>query len=232
MIRTFCTLAVTCLILASPFQVIAQGSDGGKKEKDDPADIKTVVKLLEGMKEDIKESFLKVGTDMLKFQTDIDALKLSNKMLRDDYVAARIRADAQAEQIKILRGEIENLKKGNGSSDSLPPPDKILEEIRVKVYQIEQNLSKMQPATTREAKSSPSTGRILLANHYADEMTFFINDKRMVVPAKSTMLIEDVPAGTFAYKVVHAAYGERSSNPAATLVPGQTYTLTVREARQ
>lgn len=143
---------------------------------------------------------------------EIELLKSNNQALREDYAKA-------IKEIDALRGEINSLNKKNAN---------LLEEIRAKLMQIDQLLIKLQPTSTREAKSSPQSGRVLLANHYDDVMTFYINDRTYVVQPKSTTLVEEVPAGTFSYKVMNATHGLRSSDPAAVLAPGKTYTLTVR----
>jgi hypothetical protein len=228
MIRIYQFSVVTLLFLALPSMVLAQGPEG---KKDDPPDIKTIYEILKVMNGDMKESFKKISFDMSNIVADMQSLKTSNNVLREDLAAATKRIDLLERELRFLRADLDSLKKPNGSNGSAA--DKIvLDEIRSKVNQIDQTLARLQTLTSREAKSPPppvQKGRILLANHYFDEMTFHINDKRWVVPAKSTVLIEEMPVGTFSYKVTHAKFGERFSNPAATLNPGQTYTLTVRD---
>jgi hypothetical protein len=143
---------------------------------------------------------------------ELEILKTNNEILRADFARAM-------KEIDSLRNELNNLNKKNSA---------VLEEIRTQMIQIDQSLAKLQPTIKSESKSPPQSGRVLLANHYVSEMTFYINEKPWVVPAKATVLIENVPAGTFSYRVVHATFGQQLSDPAAPLAPGKTFTLTAK----
>ena len=184
-----------------------------------------MLKTLEKIDKDMKDSFADVKKNFWKkYRMIFEKANLFQQMLKRDFVEASKRAELLKTQVEALREELNGLKKGNGRVEPPAPlgsEKAVLDDISTMMNQINEALAKLPASNPRVTKSVPASGTILLANHYGDTMTFQINDKTWVVPAKSTILVGDVPAGTFSYKISHAIYGLQLSDPAAVLAQGR-----------
>ena len=127
------------------------------------------------------------------------------------------------QRVDKLRKDIDNLL---GRDKSMyPPVDKAgFDEILRRLIAIEAALKAGGPSVSY---SKPTIGRIKLSNMYGEEMLFVINGKAYRVAPFTYMMLEDQPAGVFTYEVISGTYGSRAKN-APTLVPGDTYIITVK----
>jgi hypothetical protein len=100
-----------------------------------------------------------------------------------------------------------------------------LKALEDRVEALEKALSK---STTSFYPKPTSVGRIQLANMYPEEMLFMINGKPYRVAPFTTMMLENQPPGSFGYEVISGKYGVVRGLTTPTLLPGETYTITVR----
>lgn len=195
MIRTWKNLAVVAAVVlfTLPSIASAQGSDS-KKEKLPEPDLKTLQLTVE-------KGFKDIGEDMNKLQNNI--------------IAAFVRIEALEKQVKLLQ-----------KPEPIPAPNGLegrIIRIEDTIAKIEQHLAKTQAPNKVTALRPPGAGRMLLDNHYNGDLIIYINEQRREVRAKSSIIIDDVPAGPFTYKIIwnNMIVSEKSGN----LNPGQTFTI-------
>jgi hypothetical protein len=164
--------------------------------------------------EKLKDLEKKLDALAKRFDALIDGLKARDENIADLYSAVNKRIDA-------LRLEIDRLQ---GPRKSMYEGDKTAEEILKSLKNIEAALKAGGPNVSYRP---PLVGRIQLANQYGEEMLFVINGKGFRVAPFTALMLENQPAGVFTYEVISGTYGSRAKN-APTLLPGDTYTITVK----
>jgi hypothetical protein len=70
-------------------------------------------------------------------------------------------------------------------------------------------------------------GRLVLVNHYMEDMLFIINGKPHRIAPGKTVAFEAFPPGAITYEIVSPTWGLRARTT-TTLAPGETITLTAR----
>lgn len=144
--------------------------------------------------------------------------------------------DDQRMLINLLTSRIENLERkmiaavpvGPAVVPMGPAVDKaFMDELRLMLKTLTDTVAKSAPSQAHVAMSPPTNGstaaRVLIANHYNDELLFIINGVGHRLAARSTKLV-DVPSGTLNYEVFSTRFGvlERRS---ANLASGHTFNL-------
>jgi hypothetical protein len=133
--------------------------------------------------------------------------------------------------INLLTSRIENLERKMVTGvPAGPSVDRaFMDELKVMIRTLTDTVAKSAPSQAHISMSPPTNGsatgaaRVLLANHYPDELLFIVNGVGHRLPARSTKLV-DVTAGTVNYEVFSTRFGvlERRS---ANLASGHTFNL-------
>jgi hypothetical protein len=198
----------TMLKLSSVMAVALAASPAVAGPTENPAATQTEEKL--------KELEKKLDAFANKFDALIAGLKDRDENIAYMYSSLTKRVDALRREVDELRGRDKSLYLS---------PDKIgYEEILKGLRAIEAALKAGGPSVSY---SPPTVGRIQLTNMYGEEMLFVINGKGIRVAPFSTRILENHPAGVFTYEVISGTYGSRAKN-SPTLLPGDTYTITVK----
>jgi len=160
---------------------------------------------------------------------------------------AKSKADQLDSQVKALQEDVQTLQKRLlAAATPAPSPAPTvpalfdrgtLDDIRLKLGSIEQAVLKIQIpngmpyATNRIANASPITttaaGRVVLVNHYTEDMLFSLNGQHHRVPPGRTEVVEGVPAGVLSYRAVSPTWGVTKEGTTA-LASNDTFTLTAR----
>ena len=189
---------------------------------------KAVLSHLSKARQDLTKDIAELKDEQFRQKLQIQTLQALSKKLEDT-----------DNEIATLYGEVRKLRKmllNEPTAPAVPravPVPEVdrtgLEEIRGRLTAIEQALAKLQPGpSTRTALSPPATsnfGRVMLVNHYAEDMLFIINNKPFRVGAGVTLPIDSVPTGSLTYEVVSPTWGRRAFST-TTLMPTETLTLT------
>ncbi len=137
-----------------------------------------------------------------------------------DLINRLFRLETQVDQ---LRRDVDDLKKRVGST-SFYPPEKSLDDIKLRLEQMERDISGLKSGS-RVAFSPPAvTGRLALVNRTNEEMLFLVNGNSYRVNPLATKIIEGFPAGAVTYEVVSSLRG--SAGQRLTNLPAN-YTLTL-----
>jgi hypothetical protein len=174
--------------------------------------IETVTIIQKGNIADMKA--VREALDYLKLGLDDTALKLAGAMGR---------IDALEKQVADLRAALSKLEK-NKETTSFYPAEKVLDEIARRLASLELAI-KNAPTTSLRP---PTVGRIQLANMFQREVLFMINGKPFRVAPFSTVMLDNQPAGQFSYEVIASPWGVIRELTTPMLLPGDTYTITVR----
>jgi archaellum component FlaC len=160
---------------------------------------------------------------------ELGRLKANVKTLNEDSADTKLTLQSALSKIKTLEEQVALLKADMNRLQKRDPalyPGVSVDDIKVRLEKIEMALSKL--AEARTAYSPPSgAGKILLANHYPEEILFVVNNKPYRLAPNTTMDLPNQPAGAFTYEVISGTYGLRARNT-PTLEAGKTYTITVR----
>ena len=238
MIRTWKTLtmyslmAATTLTIAPP--IFAQDNNDELKKSIDklikridaleqkPTDQEAIAKALRselkklenGTLADIKKSVQDTKADMVNLQLEQQRLK------------------AQLENHRLLIEGLE--KKILAGVPATPAVDKaFMDDLRGAMKAIQDSLARLGPTKERVSMSpsipngTPGLGRVLLANHYPDELLFIVNGVGHRLPANSTKLVENVPVGNLNYEVFSTRFGILERR-VTMLAGGDTFNLTAR----
>ena len=131
---------------------------------------------------------------------------------------------------RAVASRIENLeRKMITGVPAGPSVDKaFMDELKVMIRTLTDTVAKSAPSQSHISMSPPTNGtagaaRVLIANHYNDELLFIVNGVSHGLPARSTKLV-DVTSGTLNYEVFSTRFGvlERRS---ANLASGHTFNL-------
>lgn len=189
--------------------------------------MRTELKKLEnGTLADIKKNIEQATTDVAAIQAE---QRKQKKQLED-----------QKFLIDLLTGRIDSLEKkllagGAAPATATPAVDlKFMEEFRSSMKALQETLAKMGTTTERRSMSPPENGitsaklgRVLIVNHYPQELLFTINGVGHRLPANSSKLVENVPAGALNYEVFMRGLGI-VDRQITTLAAGDTFNLTAR----
>jgi hypothetical protein len=133
--------------------------------------------------------------------------------------------------INLLAGRIDSLEKRIGAGvPAGPSVDKaFMDELKTMIRTLTDTVAKSAPSQSHISMSPPTNGsatgaaRVLLANHYPDELLFIVNGVGHRLPARSTKLV-DVNSGALNYEVFSTRFGvleRRTTN----LASGHTFNL-------
>jgi hypothetical protein len=133
--------------------------------------------------------------------------------------------------INLLTTRIEGLeRKMITGVPTGPSVDKaFMDELKVMIRTLTDTVAKSAPSQSHISMSPPTNGsatgaaRVLLANHYPDELLFIVNGVGHRLPARSTKLV-DVNSGALNYEVFSTRFGvleRRTTN----LASGHTFNL-------
>jgi hypothetical protein len=103
-----------------------------------------------------------------------------------------------------------------------------LEQLRVRLIQIEQLLLELKTRQARTSFSAPAEGRVVLNNDYVDEVQFTVNGETYRVAPGASVVLPNIPAGALRYEMRSAVYGLRASRT-TELAAGQTLTLVAHQ---
>ena len=140
--------------------------------------------------------------------------------------------DDQKYLIDLLSMRIDSLEKKIFAANGSPAPavDKaFMEEFRTTMRTLNETLAKMGPTRERVSMASPNgngtsnLGRVMLANHFHDELLFIVNGVGHRLAARSTKLVE-LPAGPLSYEVFSTRFGVLERR-ATNLAGGHTFNL-------
>ncbi len=175
-------------------------------------------------------------------QSDIKGVKQDVSGLKKEQGDTKLRVDAVELQVRVLTDDLKAMQKkleSNGTvAGSSPAPgiDRTLEEIRSRLSNIEQILSRMQSASNRIAGYAPTTGsvpagtptgRVLLENFYPEEMLFIVNGQMRRLSPNSVVSLDAVPAGSLTYEVASPTWGQRKRDT-TNLAANETFRITAR----
>ncbi len=219
MLRNWKTLALYSLMTTAVYVQVPSPAAAQDKEKE-----KNLVDSIDQLKKTIDDSFKGVRADFM-------ALKDEVMIIQDDGLKQRLSLSAAAGKIEDIEKALDDLKikVQSGSASKAAGIDKSsVEEIKLKLGAIEQAILKLQPATSRIAMAPPaSVGRVVLLNLYPEKLLFVVNDKSYVVPANSTVSLDNLPAGTLTYELIADYWGSRGRN-SSKLAANETLTLTAK----
>jgi hypothetical protein len=204
-------MAVALAPIPLPAAEPAQITQDELKALREPID--ALVKKLDAMNDTL--GFVKTDVKRLSETSDDTKLKIATM---DGAI------NALTTQVANLKADLERIQ---GRASLYPGEKNGLSEITSRLAKIEETLARMADAPRISNAPPLSTGRILLANMYPEEMLFLVNGKSYRVAPYTTATLENQPAGIFNYEVISGTYGRlRGSNP--LLEPSKTYTITVR----
>lgn len=220
MLRNWKTLALYSLTVVT----LAQPVDGQEKQE-------KVVERLDNLEQSIKKSFEELGKDIRAMSADLGAFKKDLMKVQSD--VSVLQADGLKSNFVIegLRKDIEALKKQLENGSRISPIDKAaVEDVKLRLSAIEKAILSLQPGLERVARTgveTPKGGRVMLVNNYPEMLLFVLNGREVRVPAMSSQVIEDVPAGSLNYEAISPTWGLRARRT-TTLAPGETFTLTAQ----
>lgn len=169
---------------------------------------KEVRERLDRMDSSLRQGMEQVGRDMHALRRDVDELKDDRDKAWLKVQSTLAAVNSVQPQLSELRAELESLKRRGPATVALYPPAD-------------------PPARVSYYQAAPPVGRLLLANHYGEEMTFVVNGRSVRVPAGSTVPLEAQPAGALTYEVISPTWGLRGRNT-TTLAANETLTITAR----
>jgi hypothetical protein len=196
----------------------------GEKDKKEP-DVKTILERLDAAKNDLK----------CQLRTMNDAVAAAFKKVEDNIASLKTNDLLLTTQLEKLEGKMAKLQedvdklKKQGPSEQITQNsvlDKAMQDIKGRLSDIEQSLSKLQTAP-RTSFSPPATGRIFFVNLYPQTLLFRVNGKDYRVAPNATLPLEGQPAGSFTYEVI-ADYFGLVRQRTQTLAANETITITAR----
>jgi len=194
---------LTTTLLAT--QSAALALDPEKK----PTDLKEILRRLENIENgltEIQKSAASIRVEGLK----INVLK------------GRIDAlEAQVGKMQPVLDALRKLMNGKERISAYPPEE--LDDLKRRLVDVEKKVG----SSARIAKAAPEVGRLVLANRYAEEITFVFNNRDTYTVAPGmTRIIEGYPAGVLTYQIQSPSWGPRD-RVTSTLPINETVRLTV-----
>jgi hypothetical protein len=186
--------------------------------------------LLKAIRAEIKKlddgALAKINDKIEGVRTSVDGLKAEVGALKEEQFKQKL----QLEQHKFL---IDQLTKKLDAAPTSPTVDKSVQE---KLKAIQDAIAKLGPTKVRDSMAAPngsattSNGRVMLVNHYSDDLLFIINGARYRVPAHASRLVETVTPGSVNIEVVADRWGI-FNRQVTTLAAGELFTLTATPPR-
>ena len=148
-----------------------------------------------------------ITQDLKGVKKSVDGLKGDISALQGDVLKHKLLIDSQKAQMEILAEQIAGLNKKltaiSSSAAPIPAVDKaFMEEFRSSMLKaIDEKVAKLGPTKERKSMSLPTEntpppmGRVMLINHYTEDILFIVNGLLHRVPAGSQRILENVPAG-------------------------------------
>lgn len=240
MMRTWKRLALAVTLIGalsvSAAGLRADGVDEQPTPKPDKLD--DIQKQLDKINDSLKKQFLELniglGKSFEEVQKDIMKLQKELKSVKDDKTLQEMKLDSLNNKLKEfedsivkLQGDVGFLSKKVSDVKLYPPVDKSeLVDIRYKLEQLEKMLQQIKGGPY-VAKFPPSgSGKIVLVNNTAEEITVLINNMSYRVAPFSAYPLEGQPAGLFSYEVLSPTFGVLRKNT-TSLNANETFTIRI-----
>jgi hypothetical protein len=216
---------VAVALTAAP--AAAGGTDGvlPKGEKPRPA----TQEQLDDLKQFLHKQF-KAISEVTKAHDDLlSALKANDDDTRLKLSDVQIKVARLDKLMREIASDLEGLRKQLPSATvaQYPPTDKAaLEEIKTRLSQLQDAISRLQTGSGRTAFSPPTTGRLVFINLRPEDMLLVVGQRRWRVAPGASMTVEEA-AGAVTYEVISDSYGlVRRNTP--VLRADETITITAR----
>ena len=240
MIRTWKKLAETSFLLAAfssapvnnllgqiPQQVQV---DYSKQINELTKAVQSLTEQVNGIKIDDKLNAVKIDLNDRISKIKIDAPRVDNS---NEFL---LLANRLEQMEKLIVQIMKNPVAAAPAPNTPAPAVANLDEIKMKLGNIEQAILKLQPSEKRIALAAPtpepavvnkpSTSNVVFVNLYNQDLWIWVNQKAHRAPPNTTVTLDNIPAGPATIEVRSPEGVFHKSSP--TLVASETFTLTAR----
>jgi hypothetical protein len=222
MMRTWKLLGLSAVVAVVLTAAPVRAGGEGKPSVEDR--LKAIEDKLGEMNRAIAKAFGAIETDMKAIKQEV---KTNDTDAQLKLTAVLDRVGALEKQLTNLRTQVQTMRDRVATVANYPPTDKsTLDEIKMRLSQLQDALNRLQSTSERKAFSLPDTGRLVLLNLYGEDLLFVVNQRSYrLAPGASVTL--DQPAGAFTYEVISPTHGlVRRNTP--VLRAGETFPITAR----
>ncbi len=190
--------------------------------------LKAVEEKLGEMNRAIAKAFGSIETDMKAIKDDVKTLKNNDADTQVKLADVQERVSSLEKQLVNLRTQLQGMRDRVATVANYPPTDKAtLDEIKMRLSQMQDALNRLQSTTERKSFSPPApTGRVTFVNLHAERLLFVVNRSNYPVDPGASVTLE-LPAGAFTYEAISPNWGLRARNT-PVLRAGETFTITAR----